>query len=319
MEKHVFPSSICVLACSGPSLNQVDVFSLGLPVVAVSTAIRSIPKPNYWILADYLNEMHGENGKLAYSNENIIKVVPDNKISGDVDPKSMVLCKYDTSTRWPDLHRHLFTGNEPFVRGPHKSVTFAIQWLHHVGVKKVIWAGNDLTATSMKGKYSYEVQDFDMKKEYNYMKTLDQTADALKKWYPIATQRGFEWYSWKCGPVFESFVPPFQEEWWEAQGKNEISEPTTEIKVNKIIEHSKKVTRVIRQENNQQKIIRHNTKKQKTLPQSNNSIREVPKIVPQQTYEKTILEKMEPAKEVVSNVRAHRQMQIEIRKNLRLK
>jgi hypothetical protein len=315
MENHVFPTDTCVLACSGPSLNSVDVYSLGLPVVAISTAIRTIPKPNYWILADYLNEMHGDNGKLAYSNEEIVKVIPDNKISGDADPKSLVLCKYDTSTRWPDLDKHLFSGNEPFVRGPHKSVTFGIQWLHHVGVKKIIWAGNDLTATSMKGKYSYEVQDFDMKKEYNYMKTLDQTADALKKWYPIALERGFEWYSWRCGSVFESFVPQFQEDWWENEGKNEITTPTLEIKVNKIIEQSKKSTKISRNVVAPPKIIKHTPKNvQKNIIEPPEQV-----FLPQKTYEETVLNKMESPKEIMSDVREHRRMQIDIRKNLRAK
>jgi hypothetical protein len=51
MEQIIFPATACVLACSGPSLNLVDVFSLGLPVVAVSTVIRKITNPNYWIIA----------------------------------------------------------------------------------------------------------------------------------------------------------------------------------------------------------------------------------------------------------------------------
>jgi hypothetical protein len=60
----------CVLACSGPSLNKVDVFSLGLPVVAVSTAIRKIPNPDFWALADRLNKMHGQEGERAWSRKN---------------------------------------------------------------------------------------------------------------------------------------------------------------------------------------------------------------------------------------------------------
>ena len=56
MSDKYFPANTCVLACSGPSLNTVDPFSLGLPVVVVSTAIRKITKPHFWIIADYLKE-----------------------------------------------------------------------------------------------------------------------------------------------------------------------------------------------------------------------------------------------------------------------
>jgi len=224
MSEKYFPTNTCVLACSGPSLNKIDPFSLGLPVVAVSTVIRKITNPDFWIIADYLNEMHGPEGSLAYSNPNIIKVLPEGKISVGAKPESVVSCKYDTSTRYSDLDAHLFTGHQPFIRGPHKSVTFAIQWLHYIGVKNVIWVGNDLKANSMKEKYCYEVKDFDMKKAYNYDKTLDQTSNALKQWYPIAIKRGYKWFSWECGEIFESFVPKFDLQWWESEGKEQLKQ-----------------------------------------------------------------------------------------------
>ena len=214
MEHVIFPTTACVLACSGPSLNLVDVFSLGLPVVAVSTVIRKITNPNYWIIADYLNEMHGSEGETAYSNPDIIKILPEGKVSLDKNPQSVITCNYDTNNRWPDLEKHLFVGKDTFIRGPHKSVTFALQYLHYVGVKTIIWVGNDLQAKSMKEKYCYPVEEYDMKKSHNYDKTLEQTHYALKNWYPIAKSRGFEWYSWGCGELFESIVPKFDMEGW---------------------------------------------------------------------------------------------------------
>lgn len=235
MSDKYFPANTCVLACSGPSLNTVDPFSLGLPVVVVSTAIRKITKPHFWVIADYLNEMHGVEGSLAYSDPNIVKILPEGKVSSGANAQSVVLCNYDTSTRWPDVESVLFNGAQPFIRGPHKSVTFAIQWLHYIGVKNVIWVGNDLKANSMREKYCYEVQEFDMKKAYNYDKTLDQTAGALRQWYPIALKRGFKWFSWNCGEVFESFVPKFDLNWWESEGKEQLKQyapitfPTVDI------------------------------------------------------------------------------------------
>jgi hypothetical protein len=200
-----------VVACSGPSLKLVDPFSLGLPVVAISTTIRSIPNPHVWILADQINEMHGEEGKLAYSNSDILKVVPEKRVTQTANPVNILEIPYESSNRGIDIHNRLWSGTYPLIRGPHKSITFGIQWLHAVGIKKIIFCGNDLFAPSMKEKYSYSVEDFDMKKEHNFNTTLDQTANAMENWYPLAKQRGFEWFSWKCGERFERFVTKFDE------------------------------------------------------------------------------------------------------------
>jgi hypothetical protein len=240
-----FPTDTCVLVCSGPSLNLVDPFSLGLPVVAISTAIRKISNPHYWILADYLNDMHGTEGNIAYQNENILKIVPVGKIS----PKHRQLCRNyteipysDTDRTVGDIHSHLFSGRLPLLKGPHKSVTFAIQWLHHVGVKNVIWVGNDLNANSAAEKYAYESTSTDLRKSHNYNVTLDQVHRSLKEWHPKALELGYKWQSWKCGAVFEQFVPKFDEESYEypegsifSHGVRSSEYPVVETALNKVI------------------------------------------------------------------------------------
>lgn len=205
-----FQNETCVLACSGPSLNNVDVFSLNLPVVAVSTAIRKISNPNFWALADNLNNMHGEEGKLAWNDVNIPKVIPDNKAikSGT----GFIPVRYSSSGKQGEITNTLFDPNYPLLRGPHKTVTFAIQWLHVNGIKNIIFAGNDLKAETFETKYAYKLEQFDMKKRGNFQKTLNQVERTLAVWYPIAKQKGFEWYSWKCGHVFENMVPSFTEQ-----------------------------------------------------------------------------------------------------------
>jgi hypothetical protein len=209
-----FPTDTCVLVCSGPSLNLVDPFSLGLPVVAVSTAIRKITNPHYWILADYLNDMHGSEGNVAYQNENILKVIPNGKINprhSQLIRNSLEVQYSDSDRTINDINSHLFSKRLPLLKGPHKSATFAIQWLHHVGVKNVIWVGNDLNATSAQTKYAYDSNATDLRKAHNYNSTLDQVHQSLKNWYPKAKQLGYNWYSWKCGDIFEQFVEKFDE------------------------------------------------------------------------------------------------------------
>lgn len=207
-----FPTDTCVLVCSGPSLNLVDPFSLGVPVVCVSTAIRTITNPHYWILADFLNEMHGSEGNTAYQNENIVKILPTGKVNqrNGSSIRNYQEIRYSDSDRTiGDTQKHLFSGNLPLLKGPHKSATFAIQCLHYAGVKNVIWVGNDLNAISAKEKYSYESNTTDLRKAHNFNTTLDQVHQSLKSWYPRAKELGYTWTSWKCGDIFESFVPKF--------------------------------------------------------------------------------------------------------------
>jgi hypothetical protein len=307
MREIYFPSQTCVLACSGPSLNTVDVYSLGLPVVAISTAIRKIHKPDFWIIADFLNEMHGEEGKAAYANPDIIKIVPSDKVSHNVEHKSLVMCEYDTATRWPNINQLLFNGKQPFLRGPHKSVTFGIQWLHYVGVKNIIWAGNDLTATSMREKYCYPVKEFDMKKEYNYQKTLDHTAQTLKDWYPIAQQKGFKWYSWNCGEIFETFVQKYDPTMMDFKNSQPCS-----IKIEIDIENELKKNEIIqKREVKKKKII-----KNYESPQPSQIIEK--KEAPKEKFIPPHL-RMSPKdpQEIVSERREHRRKITETRKNLR--
>lgn len=200
----------CVLACSGPSLNKVDVFSLGLPVIVVSTAIRKIPKPQYWALADRLNKMHGPEGDAAWKDKNIIKIIPQSKIIKGDD--SFIVAEYRNAGKNQELSSTLYEPGYPLLRGPHKSVTFILQWLHINGIKNIIFAGNDLKADTFEEKYAYKLEAHDMRKRGNFKKTLDQVANTMKSWYPIAKQKGYEWYSWECGAEFEKLVPKFTDE-----------------------------------------------------------------------------------------------------------
>lgn len=202
------PKNTCVVACSGPSLNNVDVFSLGYPVVCISTAIRSVPKPHYWMIADSLNQYHGKEGKIAWEDDSIIKVVPKGK--KEKNNKSIIEVEYRGTGKKNEVPSTLFS-TVPLIRGPHKTITFAIQWLHLSGFTNLIFAGNDLSASSFEEKYAYSLQQFDKRKKNNFKKTIDDVHFTLGLWYPFAKSKGYEWYSWKCGPVFSSMVPELPE------------------------------------------------------------------------------------------------------------
>lgn len=210
---NLFPDGICVIACSGPSLNKVDCFSLGIPVIVISTTIRSLKRGDYWVLADNLNQMHGEEGQKAWQDPSIKKVIVGNKSNKMKygTRSDFILADCNESNRAKDdLHAILFEPNKPLIRGPHKSISMAFQWAHCNGAQKIIFVGNDLHASTMEDKYSYETKPFDLKKKHNFQKTLDQVLLCMEGWYPIAKNKGFEWFSWECGSVFASMVSKFE-------------------------------------------------------------------------------------------------------------
>lgn len=263
-----FPTDTCVLVCSGPSLNLVDPFELGLPVVAISTAIRKITNPHYWILADNLNEMHEKEGTIAYQNENIKKIVPVGKVSGKHRNIIRNFCEYEyasSDNSINDRDSHLFSGKLPFLRGPHKTVTFAVQWLYYVGVRNVIWVGNDLHAKSAQEKYAYESNAVDLKKAYNYNVTIQQVHDTIKSWYQISKSRNlnFNWYSWKCGSVFEEFVSPFDYDSYEKPQESIYYQPAQNS-----LQEFHEIETPEPQVKKKERIVTRDIGKSKTIPQA---------------------------------------------------
>jgi len=219
-------SDCVVLACSGPSLNKVDVFSLGYPVIAVSTAVRSDQfkerPPDIWAVADKLNNMHGDEGQRLWRDPSVLKVMPElrrkdlRKLKNLEDEELLqwYFCPYqhqrDKSRNLKWEKQGLFSGKMPLLRGCHKSVTFALQWAHFMGAKTIIWAGCDLTAKSIKDKYAYQTEEKDLGKRGGYLRTLNVVDKQLREWYPVAQKKGFEWYNWECGEQMRSIgIPPF--------------------------------------------------------------------------------------------------------------
>ena len=228
MSSYKFPTDTVILVCSGPSFNKVkdDIYALNLPIVAVSTSIRLIPDPDVWVFADNVNKFHGKEGRKAWLNDDIHKVIPTGrgKIQKGVEGINVERVKYSRNAKPGEVFkkyidgklvekgegvRDLFDGKVPIYRGPHKSVTVAIQWLHLVGVKNVIWIGADLTATSIDDKYAYQVNDYDKTKRANYLRTLTATERYIRRWWPKAQSKGLKWFSWSPGGHMDNIVPVF--------------------------------------------------------------------------------------------------------------
>jgi hypothetical protein len=56
-----------LVACPGPSV----VYIPGIPICAVSTAIRIFPEPKYWVRCDHIRKQHGPEGLEADKNPKV--------------------------------------------------------------------------------------------------------------------------------------------------------------------------------------------------------------------------------------------------------
>jgi len=224
-----FKGGTIVLACSGPSLNKINPFSLGYPVVAISTAIRAdafkYRRPHAWVLVDmpvdkklYKGKrgqfLHTKQSLQHWKNPEVLKVMPSyrRKKIQNKGPNQFKFYRYDTiedkkKRKRPETEE-VFNGKMPFVRGPGMSITFGLQWCHYVGIRTIIFTGCDLVAPSIETKYAYNIEHKDKQKRFN-KDQLSRVKNTLKRWYPIAQRKGFKWYNWQSGPVLGSIIPPF--------------------------------------------------------------------------------------------------------------
>ena len=225
--KNILKSDTVVLACSGPSLNKINPFSLGFPVVAISTAIRADvfkhTKPDAWALVDVpidRKSYQGKSGQFLHTKQSlqywedseVLKVMPAYRRKTVKNKSNFIFYDYDgikdsKKRKIPQI-KEVFNGKTPFVRGPGMSITFALQWCHYVGVRTIIFTGCDLVAPSIETKYAYNIQHEDKKKRFNEDQ-LSRVKNILKQWYPIAQRKGFKWYNWQSGPVLGSIIPSY--------------------------------------------------------------------------------------------------------------
>lgn len=194
-----------ILCASGPSLALVPYREPGYPLAAISTAIRTVEEPDYWLLVDRVKDEHGPEGKAAVRNPKVVKVIPKDReqIFSGV-PNLEVVQRYHPG---PKTGHEFMDGKGGVVTGLNRSILFAVQWLaKHFDT--LIFAGVDLKA---KGATPW-VHDFEppQKNRVNSMnKNLDLERRQLRQWAPIAASRGVRWLSWSPGSPINSFLEPF--------------------------------------------------------------------------------------------------------------
>lgn len=194
-----------IICASGPCLDLVPWWEPGYPLAAISTAIRSVPEPDYWILVDRIQPEHGDEGKAAARNPEIKKVIPKDR--GKV---FQGFPNVETVKRFhPEggQGRRFMDGKPGVVTGINRSMLFAVQWLAK-HFETLIFAGVDLRA---KGEAPW-VHDFIpvQKNRVNSMnKNLLMERNQLRQWAPIAAQAGVRWLNWSPGSPIKKFMEPY--------------------------------------------------------------------------------------------------------------
>lgn len=201
-----------IICASGPSLVRVPYEKPGYPLAAISTAIRMIPSPDYWILCDRAEEAHGEEGQAALRNDQVKKVVP-----GDREKVFEMFPNVEVVPRWGNKERSFMDGGPGVLTGVSRSMMFAVQWLgKHFDT--LIFAGVDLNVEDPEFPWAHDyfpprrsTTKENMARHVGCMKKgLDREYHQLRVWAPIAKEKGVRWLSWSPGSRIENFMEVFK-------------------------------------------------------------------------------------------------------------
>lgn len=199
-------ASAVIVCGSGPSLAKVPWYEPDYPVAAISTAIRWVPEPDYWLLVDRIKPEHGDEGRAAARNPEIKKVIPKDR--------EKVFRKFPNVETVPRFHpgsesgRSFMDGGVGVLTGLNRSMLFGVQWLSK-HFDTLILCGMDLKA---KGPAPW-VHDFAHPPHGRHVvsmnKNLTKECAQLKQWAPLAKAKGVTWLSWTPESPINRFLEPF--------------------------------------------------------------------------------------------------------------
>lgn len=201
-----------IICASGPSLGRVPYEEPGYPLAAISTAIRMVPSPDYWILVDRAEEAHGEEGKVALRNDQVKKVVP-----GDREKVFEMFPNVQVVPRWGNKERSFMDGGPGVVTGVNRSILLAVQWLgKHFDT--LIFAGVDLNVEDPEFPWVHDyfpprrstTKENMASHVLSMEKGLDKEYHQLRVWHPIAKEKGVTWLAWTPGSRIENFMEVFK-------------------------------------------------------------------------------------------------------------
>jgi len=174
--------------------------STEIPVLAVSTAIRVIPKPHIWVCIDNITHHHGKRAFDSARDPYVQKVVPDHaKFFWEKFPNMEFVTmhgKKELMRNKERTERQVFDGLGGVIRSFNRSMTFAVQWaFNHYNC--LIFCGMDHD-TKPDVPYVYDeilLPKICSVQNKNHRKELAQ----LIAWKPIVLSKGMVWLNW-CPP-----------------------------------------------------------------------------------------------------------------------
>jgi hypothetical protein len=212
-------NSEAIICCAGPSFNVDRFRDMGrvAHIAAISTVMRHLEGlADYWIMVDppmdkgYFNRNYAPDGGMRWMNDpGLIKVLPDRKKTLPFrDYPSTKLIPYTSGPAAKDAKdgRTFMDGKLPLLRSTHMSLTFAIQWLIHVGYTKLYFAGVDLRSKP-KQLRSWHEGSSNLSEATRLNKAHARCLAALKEWIPIGQAKGIEFISLTPNSPINQLMP----------------------------------------------------------------------------------------------------------------
>ncbi len=205
------PSNPVIICGSGSLLHEVPFRLPGYPLAAISTAIRLVPEPDFWLLTDRVKEDHGAAGLKALANPKVMKVVPaDRDLAYRGVPNVTMVRRFQPGDRgraFLDGKKGVLTGN------CNRSMLFAVQWLSG-RFDTLIFAGVDMQVEDLKKPWGHDFfPPHRTKHRQNHVdgmkRGLNEEFRLLKQWTPLALDKGVRWLSWSPGSRIEEIMESY--------------------------------------------------------------------------------------------------------------
>lgn len=204
--KRARKSDSIILCCSGPSFDIAKVMKLavgGASIAAISTAIRVVNYPDYWVFLDAPNHKHGPHGYWALDNPEITKITQASHHERLHEKPSMVFIPMNKVHE--DEGRTFMDGRIPYLRAAKRSLLHAVQFFCDEGFTRLIFAGCDLTMT-VDSAYCHDLKVEAKRALPLQIDGLNNELECLRAWTPIAAARGIRFVSMTTGSRIGEFM-----------------------------------------------------------------------------------------------------------------
>lgn len=193
-----------IVCGSGPSLAKVPLYDPGLPVAAVSTAIRYVHRPDYWILVDRMNKNHGPEGKFAAKEAAIPKVVPASRKAVWHEYPNLVLVNRSSKASFFDDTPNMVS------RSFNRSMIFAVEFLMKIaGFDVLVFAGLDLRVDPDQPYVHEQSLKANRVNTRNHNHQIELRN--LHKFGDQAAKKGILWLNWTPGSPLEGIMGDFDD------------------------------------------------------------------------------------------------------------